>query len=261
MEHPIQTDTPHTGNPLAYDGLIIARYPGYESCFLAFHPFLKVKPEFTSKIGTSVRDNWITRELLLKGCTKLSWTEFLKLSRIKSYKSLDQTLAFYYSAYRFVDRVEYNKLIKVTEKDYKDIIPPDVSSMPLIVEKEILKFILSKGYSGIYIYTDITDKTNTSKLEDLISGEDDLPCHIRIETPDNKILIAHDFDQRFTYFLGTKEIINEFIATLDLEGFYCNEKTLGCWSYEPEENIPNKMTWGDEERKNSHLRCFDDPRV
>jgi hypothetical protein len=65
---------------------------------------------------------------------------------------------------------------------------------------------------------------------------------IRIETPDNKILVVEDFDERFTYLLGSEHDIADLIETLNLEGFYCDDLTVSNWSYETlNDNL--KINW------------------
>ena len=107
-----------------------------------------------------------------------------------------------------------------------------IDNLPEIIENEVLNFLLEKGYSEVYIYSDIEEKASLYLVPNLLNRETGLKPHVRIETPDSRILIAQDFDQRFTYFLGPAELIEQAINYLSLEGFYCDNQTSESWSFE-----------------------------
>src|SRR2546430_1609673 len=179
------------------DKPIIENFPGFEECFLAFHPFLIIKEGHAAQIHFQT-GNWPSKQQIVDHCDRLSWSDFLKISGVSDYKKLDQALAFFHRAYRFGTKSEYQKLKKIVSDDSCNIILPQVDNLPEIIENEIFKFLKQKGYSGIYIYSDIEEKKILSSIGNLISEERGLQSHVRIETPDSRILIAQDFDQRLT---------------------------------------------------------------
>ncbi len=159
----------HSNNYL--DRPIKERFTGFESCFLAFHPFLLIKDGHEAQIHFQT-GKWPSKTQIVEHCEKLSWSNFFRISEISDYKKLDQALGFFHRAYRLGNRNEYQKL--------KALVADDSS----------------------------------------------------------KILIAQDFDQRFTYFLGPSQLIEEAINYISLEGFYCDNQTCESWSFEvfPEDN-------------------------
>ncbi len=232
IETPRQSETvlKYLSSENSMDWPILKRYPGFECCFLAFHPFLIVKEG-----GKNVKipyQPFPKKDEITKNYNRLTWGEFLKISGIDDFKSLDDCLAFYDYAKRFTNRNEYEKLIAVTEKENSIIIEPQVGCFPEIIENALLNYFVKKGYSELYTYDDIHDEKELFKIERLFNDELSNIRHIRIESPDHKILVVEDFEERFTYFLGNKTDIKELIEELDLEGFYCNEYTTSNWSYE-----------------------------
>ena len=161
----------------------------------------------------------------------LSWTEFLKISGVQNYVELDAALAFAHRARRIGKKSEYLKYRTIIEKVRTEIIPPQVDEFPEILENELMIFLSTKGYNEVFIYTDIDEKQELTNISEILNEEEGLPSHIRIETPDSKILIVQDFDQRFSYILGSYETVNEIVNKLELEGFYCGEMTPEWWSY------------------------------
>ncbi len=219
-------------------------YPIFEECFILLHPFLKIKngSENSIKFETG---KWPNKNQINEHCEKLSWAKFLELSKIKDYKSLDRALAFYHRAYRIGEKNEYLKLRRTIEKDRVDIIPPQVDELPEILENDILKFIKQLGYTQLYFYSDIDERNKLESIDKQIENPERLRSHIRIETPDERILIAQDFDQRFSYIFGEKEFIINIVKSLDLEGFYCDDDTSESWSFETiAEN--EKMNWDED---------------
>jgi len=242
IETPKQSDivleTINSSNSL--DWPIQKRYPGYEKYFLAFHPFLIVKSN-----GQQIKipyQSFPTKSEIVKNYDKLTWTDFLKLSSINGYKELDDCLAFYHSARIFGNKYEFQKLVNTTEVENANIIEAQVDFLPEIIEDSLLTYFVNQGYSEIYIYHESEAEKALCDINDLYSQELSENHYIRIQTPDEKILIIEDFDQRYTYFLGDELTIRDLIRSLDLEGFYCDEFTTKDWSYDI---IPDelKVSW------------------
>ena len=232
LETPKQSDIvlKYLSSENSMDWPILKRYPGYDCCFLAFHPFLIVK-EDGEKTIIPYR-HFPSKSAIVKNYNRLSWSEFVKMSGVKDTKTLDDCLAFYHCARRFANRNEFEKLISVTEKQDSIVIEAQVDYLPEIIEDDLLRYFAKKGYTELCVYDDINDERNIFKIDSLLDDELNNIHHIRIESPDHKILIVEDFDERFTYFLGSKIDIKELIEELDLEGFYCDEYTASNCSYD-----------------------------
>jgi hypothetical protein len=233
------------------DWPITKRYPGYEKCFLAFHPFLITKNDGDDIISMKSYPNKPDKKEIIKNYNKLTWTEFLKLSNIIGYKELDDVISFYHRARRNANKFEHEKFNDTIENDKLGIIAPDVDYLPEIIEDDLLNFILKKNYEKIYLIDEFTEEKILHNTNDLFKEELNKIHCIRINTPDNKLFIVEDYDRRFTYFLGDEILIKDLIIDLDLEGFYCDEFTTDVWSYDI---IPESvsLTWDqDMERINS----------
>lgn len=230
------------------DRPILKNYPGFQCCFICLHPFLKIKYGQEDQI-TFETGNWSNKSEIERHCIAVTWNEILKLSGMRDIQSLDRSLAFYHRAFSHAERTEYKKLRQLIEKERLDLIPPQVDYFPEILENKLLKRLADLGYESIFVYSDIEDKNKLEKIENILSNHEGFTAHVRIETPDEKILIAQDFDQRFTYFFSEPQILTNLIQSLDLEGFFCNEETPEHWSYC---DIPTnkRMTW-DEDMKDS----------
>ena len=213
-----------------WDWPIMKRYPGYEKCFLAFHPFLIV-----SEGGQNIKipyQRFPKKKEIVENYKRLKWNKFLEISKIKDIKALDDCLAFYHGARRFTDKNEFKKLINITENDNYAIIEAQVDCFPGILENDLLNFFIKKGYSQLYVYDDINDEKELCDITKLFTRELNDIHHIRIETPDSKVLVVVDLDDRFTYFLGNEHNLIDLTKQLDLEGFYCDNLTASDWSYE-----------------------------
>lgn len=227
------------------DRPILKNYPNFQDCFVCFHPFLRIKPGHNDQIKFET-ENWPNKSTIETHCEPISWNEIVRLTGILDIKSLDRAIAFYHRAYRFAERSEYKKL-KNLEKEMPYIIPPKVDELPEIIENNLLRKIQSLGYDSVFIYSDFEDKDQLKKIEDIITDPNGLGYHVRIETPDSRILVVQDFDQRFTYILGQRTILTDVIESINLEGFFCNQETPESWSYYEIPN-QNKMDW-DEDMK------------
>ena len=228
------------------DRPILSNYSEFQDYFVCLHPFLRIKEGHYDQIKFET-GNWPNKLEIETHCEPISWTEIMQMTGIQDLKSLDRALAFYHRAYRFAERTEYLKLRHLVEKEKLNIIPPQVDELPEILENKLLQKLSSIGYSSVYVYTDINEKDGLYKIEDLTLDSNGLPGHVRIETPDSRILIVQDFDQRFIYLFGDKTILKDIIAFLGLEGFFCVHQTPESWSFY---EIPDreKMDW-DEDMK------------
>lgn len=215
-----------------WDKPIMQNYPGFDVCFLAFHPFYKIKAGHENKIKFE-RGSWPNKRQVLEHCDRLSWTEFMNISGISDYKVLDSALSFREWARPNGDRKYFDVLSQFLNLKHPEIIDPQTDNLSDILVNDILNFLKSKNYERVYIYDDSEAKNNIKPIETELTCDFGLTAHQRIETIDGKILIVTDFDCHHTYFFGNQETISELVSSIDLEGFYCDNLTTRNWSYEP----------------------------
>ncbi len=233
----------HLNSEYYFNRPILKNNPDFKDCFVCLHPFLIIKEKCSDKIKFEP-ETWPNKFDTEESCETLSWTEVIKSAKIRDIKSLDRSLEFFHRASRLTERFEYNKLMKFLEKE-KEIIPPGVDHIPEIIENKLLKRINSLGYESLYVYSETKEKDKLKNISDLIKDPFALPHCVRIETPDSKILIVEEYDQRFFYIFGDRDFLISLIEPLDLEGFFCNKETTQSWSYEefPSEDL---MDWDED---------------
>jgi hypothetical protein len=114
-----------------------------------------------------------------------------------------------------------------------------VDKLPEILQDKVLGYLRDLGYDALYEYCDSESRQALTPIVELMSEQYILSGQQRIESPDGKLMIATDFDQRFTYFLGPLQILEGMIESLNLEGFFCDDEMPESWSYEtpPREDL------------------------
>ena len=223
---------------------ILINFPGFNECFVALHPFLKIKTETNEHLNFKSNKRPDKFEIVAN-YNPLTWQDVITLTGIKDISSLDRALAFFHRAYAYVERTEYYKLMRLLLKERLDILPAEVDEIPKIIENKLLYFIMSLGYNELLVYSDIYSNKEMVNIDRIISNQIVLPSQPRVETPDSKVLIATDFDQRFTYILGEKDILENFIESVNLEGFFCNKETPESWSYKIIQG-EEKLDWSED---------------
>lgn len=214
----------------------------YDVTYVIIHPFLKVKPNCNIKFETG---NWPTKEQIINCTDRLTWAEIIKKSELKDISELDRLLAYLHCARKTADKTAWIKLNTVL--DQHNYIAPQVDYLPEILIDSLMDAFKSLGYSRILEYSEFDELRHEHTIADiLISKERDFYVHARITTPDKKILIATDFDQRFSYLSSTKDVADKIIKRAELEGFFCDEATRPDWSFiNQTENI---IDWHSPER-------------
>jgi hypothetical protein len=221
---------------------IRSAYKGYEATYVILHPFLKIKPGCDIKFETG---NWPTKEQIIRCTDKLTWAEIINEAELIDIKELDRLLAYLHCARETADKTAWQKLMQVVGR--KDYVVPQVDFLPEIITNSLFESIKALGYGQVSVFSEFGDFERNYDINEIImSKERVLNVHARVATPDNRVLIATDFDQRFSYLSSTKELLNDLIQRADLEGFYCDEATRPDWSYiEQKENI---IDWKSPER-------------
>lgn len=238
LETPIQSDkVENDGN-----ASIREYYADYEATFVILHPFLKIKDGSSIKFETG---NWPTKKEIIQNTNCLTWTEIINQAQLKDIKELDRLLAFLHCARRTAEKESWIKLMTIV--DSNNYIVAQVDCYPDVLTDITLEFLKSYGYHSVFYYSDISADNTPYRIQSLIDSETRLPgSQTRILTPDHKILFETDFDARFTYLSADRKTIDELIEKLNLEGFYCNNKTKSDWSHEEQKN--NVIDWNSEER-------------
>jgi hypothetical protein len=219
------------------------QYAEYEETFVILHPFLKVKEGHNIEFDTWKRP---TGNEIYNGTILRHWSEIVIKAHLKDIKELDGLLAYLHCARPIADRDAWIRLMSYI--DQAQLIFPQTDDYPPVLLIPTLALLQSLGYSELLVYDDLyDDKTSYALSELLETCGGGLPGHARILTPDSKILLATDFDARFSYLSSDKSTLQVMIEKLDLEGFYCNATTKQGWSYHLQKR--NTIDWSSPERK------------
>lgn len=240
FETPIQTKglfelVEDSDNPR--DWPIKKNYPQFDCIFILFHPFLQIKNGHENSIDFKTGD-WPDKRKMIEHCDIVNWSTIIGNFNFPDIQTLDRALGCYHSATLYGDKIGNSLLKNVLKR--KDLMPPQVDEFPEILENKTLGYLKNKGYSKMYCYTDIDEKSNLIDVETLILGEG-LPCHVRLESEKGDLLIVQDFDQRFSYLMGDMGFVTDMIKQLDFEGFFCDDLTLEAWSLAPEKDKKMKL--------------------
>lgn len=240
FETPIQSEGLYKlikGSDNPRDWPIRKHYPGFELTFLMFHPFLRIKEGHKNliKFGTG---NWPDKKDILEHCDLFKWSDIINQYGFKDIGSLDRAIAFYHCAIQHNDKDSYEILINALKEE--SLIPPQVDNFPEILENKVLEYLAQNGIENILCYSDTDDIEQSFSVDELIKA-DGLTFHVRLENKEKKFLIVQDFDQRFSYIFGNRGFVEKMVTELDLEGFYCDDKTIEAWSLIPENH--KKMKW------------------
>lgn len=219
------------------DWPIRKHYPGFETTFLMFHPFLRIKKGHENLINFET-GNWPLKNEIVEHCDLIKWSQIIMQYKFKDIISLDRALAFYHCATKNTDNESYEKLIDALKED--SLYPPLVDNFPEILEDKMLYYLKQNGINDLFYYSDIDEDEKVFTTEELIRAKG-LTYHVRLENKEKPILIIQDFDQRFSYIFGNQDFLTNLVTDLDLEGFYCDDLTIESWSLIPE--IHKKMEW------------------
>lgn len=223
------------------DWPIRKHYPGFESTFLMFHPFLRIKNGHDKLIKFET-GKWPKKHEITEHCELITWSEIIKQFGFKGIGPLDRALAFYHCATNFNDKEAYDTLIEALKDD--SLFPPQVDNFPEILEDKLLEYLKQNEIYELFCYSDIDDVEQIFPIDDLLKAKG-LTYHVRLEDKEKQVFIVNDFDQRFSYIFGKTDFVKKLVSDLDLEGFYCDDMTIEAWSLIPE--IHKKMKWKTEE--------------
>ena len=216
-------------------------YLNYETTFVILHPFLKLKEGETDDIDFKKRH----KKNIIKKTTPVSWIDIIQKAQLKDIKELDRLLAYLHAANYKADRAAWIKFR--TYIDSTGIIDATIDDYPDLLTDITLQSLIELGYEEVFLFSDTEENQKKYLIQSLIESPKSIPLsHQRILTPDNKIIIATDFDQRFSYLSSSKILVAELINKINPEGFYCNETTKSHWSDEPSAN--DLIDWSSPER-------------
>lgn len=228
-------DTPQQDKIVESSNTIPIRkhYSDYEATFLILHPFLKKKEGIEVAFETG---SWPNKKQILENMIPVSWSKIIECSGLNDIKELDRLLAYLHAARKTADKGGWEKLIDYVNKN--DLVVPQVDNYPEILINKTLDCMKQMKYDSVFLYSEYNSTNQTIyNIKDLIDDENGLPeSQPRILTPDKKILFETDFDQRFTFLSSDKLVIESLILNIELEGFYCDNKTRLDWSYEEQKD-------------------------
>ena len=221
---------------------IRSAFRDYETTFVILHPFIKIKPHCEITFATG---NWPTKDQIVTCTERLTWAEVIKQSELNNINELDRLLAYLHCARRTADRTAWIKLSTLLSRN--NYVAAEVDYLPAILINSLMDAIKSLGYSHVLEFTAYGELRFKHSMEQIcVSKERDFCSLARITTPDKKVLIATDFDQRFSYLSSSRRIANYIIEKTGVEGFFCSETTRPDWSYI--EQFENSIDWQSPER-------------
>lgn len=222
-------------------------YEYYETTFVILHPFLKIKPNCSIKFETG---NWPTKKQIVTCTQNMTWAEIIQRTGLQDISELDRLLAYLHCERKTADRDGWIKLMTLLDKS--NIISAEVDYLPSSLTNALMAALKTLGYSTVNELLEFTGNLRKQHTIDtvLLSEEQDFFSCARVQTPDNKIILATDFDKRFSYLSASKKMVEIIIEQTNIEGFYCNETTRSEWSDKGQtENI---VDWQSPERQKKY---------
>lgn len=220
---------PHRYAICAPEGMPIKEfYTGlFEEVFVFFHPFIKAK---TNDFDLFNPDTDKSRNELQKNCEKLTWTQFLTLTGIDSYKQLDIGLRTSISGLR--EEYQDQNTAELIHKTCREklISAPSEGSFPETIMNGLLEAIKITGHEWIWLGDEFCTERKLMYIDDLIRDNNLLGQGKNLFTHDNGMLITTHWDSHFSLLCSDKKTVEQLVNSSELEGFYCNEKTKIYWS-------------------------------
>ena len=211
------------------DQPILEFYQGiFESVYIILHPFFKVKN--TDKIDFD-QDEYPNKAQITKHCIKITWKEFMILSKIKNISKLDIALRNSIKGLKEIhnDEVILSKLINTCEQ--QNVYQPNEGCFAELLIDPILKGLADLGYKWVFRGDEFGSERKLLFIEDIINNNEKIgDWYKNIFTPKKEILFSVHWDSHFTLMCSSKNTIEQFLKNEELEGFYCDDKTEIYWS-------------------------------
>ena len=221
---------------------IRSAYQSFETTFVFFHPFLKINPGFKIAFETN---NWPTKKEIISCTENITWADIIQRAGLQDNSELDRLLAYLHCARRIADREGWIKLMTLV--DQNNFICAQVDILPETLINPLMSAIRTLGYSTVQEFDQMGDLRKLHTIDGILLNENwDFVSYARVQTPDNKLVIDTEFDARFSYLSGSKEMVKFIIEQANLEGFYCTETTRSGWSHK--EQTENVIDWDSAER-------------
>ncbi len=218
-------------------------YADYEATFIMLHPFLKVKEGYDIRF-----DRWKrpTKNELCVGTIPVNWSQIVKEADLKDIRELDSLLAYLHCARMIADRDAWIRFMNYVKRN--ELVVSQVDDFPPVLINPLLELFASLGYKELFIYHEFDERNKSSLITELIGDENyQLVSRARILTPDDKIFVVTEFDERVTRISSDKATLAHIVHELGVDGFYCDETTKAGWSFQRLKG--NTIDWSSPERK------------
>jgi hypothetical protein len=218
---------PNNITPPLPDKPILDYYKGYYDCvYIILHPFITASDnvEFSE-------EKWPTKEDYVKHTKKVSWTEFLKISRLGDLNRLD--IALRNSILGLIEKHKNEEdlnIIKNITEENKLMEPGEGNFSPLLID-DMLNALINIGHEWIYIGDEHGFERRIEYIQDIIDNK--VQVNFRHEswyTTMNEILYTTHWDSHFTFLCSDKQTVGNILKKFPFEGFYCNPDTEVYWS-------------------------------
>jgi len=245
---------------------ILEFYRGeFESCYILFHPFLKIKQEEGNDMErtSSSKENVLPNELstifskikfpanamlyvsnpnypeekkIIESGIEISWSQVIEQSNLNSYSEIQKALKTSIGAYRRIfQRKDLLKHLQEFLKKEKYWSPKEDIINPLTKKKLFQIFRL------LELNKIINHNCNTENIPIDISEMSELEfCKTMtasyIYSKDKKVMVSQNRDTFFCLLLTKKkETMQKILANIDLEGILCDEESSMPWEFEKKE--------------------------
>lgn len=194
----------------------------YESVYCYFKPFLQVKPD-SNILEREFEDFYWDQKLLVEHTTPIRWNEMVRLCKFDSVNTLKKALVT-----NPLDRSLYEALQEVCT-GLNILKPYDDKFSPHQLET-IVPFLANLGYNRIRCLPQWPDHDPIIVVDlDLNTIIDLYEKRYSLQTEDEKLLFANQFDYVDTFICGPTSLIQELSGTF--EGFVCDWSTMSRWPH------------------------------
>lgn len=243
--------------------LIIQHYKGYfESVFLAFSPFFKLKhsnftqqggqkskqitfeeaqeaneifnkiPKFSADIYSYDNKNYPDDQEIYLNAKPVSWKEIKTGCGFESSGEINKALKTSIGAYRKVfQRPDLAKRLS-NFTTANQIYHPVEGHFEILSKKEIYKAFHLLSRTELVIEDECCDSRKELNIASLMEKDFIEGVNFKdyfIYDNQKELLFAVDWDDFFFLICSSKENIDRLVSTLNFEGFYCDDTTETAW--------------------------------
>ncbi|MDQ3063632.1 MAG: DUF2711 domain-containing protein [Acidobacteriota bacterium] len=251
------------------EDFILSHYKGfYESVFVAFLPFFKVKNQSSEKISVQKShqisyEQLVAENKLFANIQKfnaeiysnenadypedktifeygeiVNWQEINNKTNFKNFAELNKALKTSIGSYRQVfkrpDLLEVLNLVTERER----IFHPTEGTFTPLAKVQIYNSLKHLGKNEIVVLDEYLETTKELNLDLIHVGEFIEKLELKdyyIYPKDKSILYTIEWDSFFYLVCSNQVILDEILKVVNFEGFFCTDETKHGWDWTTEE--------------------------